>query len=159
MLSHNNYCFSVFRSLEFAFLCLKMLKNASLRVKNYTLKSLCFKSLIIIKSLSSGACGGCEHSNCPSFPYGPVVKVQNKFHQANQINLAAIPCLYNNQHTVAQHYTCIPRLRQTQGKLCTYPVQDREVKSHTLFSSTSLFRPCKGVHPRLLGITFKQGNN
>ena len=45
MLMHNN-CFSVFRSLEFAFLCLKMLENASLRVKNNTLKSLCFKSLI-----------------------------------------------------------------------------------------------------------------
>ena len=45
MLLHNN-CFSVFRSLEFAFLCLKMLENASLRVKNNTLKSLCFKSLI-----------------------------------------------------------------------------------------------------------------
>lgn len=43
MLLHNN-CFSVFRSLEFAFLCLKMLENTSLRVKNNTLKSLCFKS-------------------------------------------------------------------------------------------------------------------
>ena len=86
MLLHNN-CFSVFRSLEFAFLCLKMLENASLRVKNNTLKSLCFKSLIN-KKWTSGACGGCEHSDCPSLPYGPVVKVQNKLHQANQINLA-----------------------------------------------------------------------
>ena len=45
MLLYNN-CFSVFRSLEFAFLCLNMLENTSLRVKNNTLKSLCFKSLI-----------------------------------------------------------------------------------------------------------------
>ena len=62
MLLHNN-CFSVFRSLEFAFLCLKMLENASLRG------------------------GGVRTLQLPLPSYGPVVKVQNKFHKANQINL------------------------------------------------------------------------
>ena len=64
MLLHN-ICFRVFRSLEFAFLCLKMLENASLR-----------------------GGGGVGTLQLPLPSYGPVVKVQNKFHKANQINLA-----------------------------------------------------------------------
>ena len=69
MLLHNN-CFSVFRSLEFAFLCLKMLENASLRVKNNTLKSLCFKSLINKKSGPLEPVGGANTPTAPPFPMG-----------------------------------------------------------------------------------------
>lgn len=70
MLLHNNYCFSVFRSLEFAFLCLKMLENASLRVKNNTLKPLCFKSLINKKSGPLEPVGGANTPIAPPFPMG-----------------------------------------------------------------------------------------
>lgn len=69
MLLHNN-CFSVFRSLEFAFLCLKMLENASLRVKNNTLKPLCFKSLINKKSGPLEPVGGCKCTCRTPLPTG-----------------------------------------------------------------------------------------
>ena len=114
MLLHN-ICFRVFRSLEFAFLCLKMLENASLR-----------------------GGGGCEHSNCPSLPMGLQLKFKTNFIKQIKSILQAIPCLYNNQHTLTQHYVCIPCLRQTQGKLYTLFRTDR-----------SKAIPCPVVHPCL----------
>jgi len=75
----------------------------------------------------------------------------NKFHQANQINLAADNTLFvikTDSHEIIQlvKYTQeILHLFRTDSHEIVYPVWDREDKNHTLSSGTSPCRPYKGV--------------
>ena len=74
-----------------------------------------------------------------------------KFHQANQINHILYPCcmqypVYNWGQTCTKFNT----LFRTNFHAIVYPVWDREDKNHTTsFSSTSLHRPYKGLHPQV----------